>query len=54
MPVARGSWLLAGRTLSPENRSILLEVVVRLIFHALIVVSVYLLLVGHNAPGRES
>ena len=51
VPVARGSWLLAGRTLSPENRSILLEVVVRLIFHALIVVSVYLLLVGHNAPG---
>ena len=51
VPVARGSWLLAGRTLSPENRSILLEVVVRLIFHALTVVSVYLLLVGHNAPG---
>lgn len=47
----RGSWLLAGRTLAPHNRSILLEVVVRLLFHALIVVSIYLLLVGHNAPG---
>jgi multicomponent Na+:H+ antiporter subunit A len=49
--VGRGSWLLAGRTLAPHNRSILLEVVVRLLFHALIVVSIYLLLVGHNAPG---
>lgn len=47
----RGSWLLAGRTLEPRNRSILLEVVVRLIFHALIVLSVYLLFAGHNAPG---
>jgi len=47
----RGSWLLAGRTLAPENRSILLEVVVRLLFHALIVVSLYLLLVGHNGVG---
>lgn len=45
------SWLLAGRTLAARNRSILLEVVVRLIFHALIVVSLYVLLVGHNAPG---
>lgn len=50
-PAGRGSWLLAGRTLAPQNRSILLEVVVRLLFHALIVVSIYLLLVGHNAPG---
>ena len=47
----RGSWLLAGRTLAPRNRSILLEVVVRLIFHSLIVVSLYLLLTGHNTPG---
>lgn len=49
--VERRSWLLAGRTLDPRHRSILLEVVVRLIFHALIVLSLYLLLVGHNAPG---
>ncbi|MGV8881825.1 MAG: Na+/H+ antiporter subunit A [Rhodoglobus sp.] len=47
----RGSWLVAGRSLAARNRSILLEVVVRLIFHSLIVVSIYLLLVGHNAPG---
>lgn len=47
----RSSWLLAGRYLDPENRSILLEVVVRLIFHALILLSLYLLLTGHNTPG---
>jgi multicomponent Na+:H+ antiporter subunit A len=47
----RGSWLLAGRTLDARNRSILLEVVVRLIFHSLIVLSIYLLFAGHNAPG---
>jgi len=48
---ARTPWLLAGRDIAPENRSILLEVVVRLTFHAGIVVSVYLLFSGHNAPG---
>ncbi|WBU39291.1 Na+/H+ antiporter subunit A [Homoserinibacter sp. YIM 151385] len=48
---SRGAWLLAGRTLAEQHRSILLEVVVRLVFHALIVLSIYLLLVGHNAPG---
>lgn len=47
----RSSWLLAGRSLAPRNRSILLEVVVRLLFHPVIVLSLYLLLVGHNAPG---
>ncbi|PRY69016.1 multisubunit sodium/proton antiporter MrpA subunit /multisubunit sodium/proton antiporter MrpB subunit [Glaciihabitans tibetensis] len=47
----RGSWLLAGRTLDARNRSILLEVVVRLIFHSLMVLSIYLLFAGHNAPG---
>lgn len=50
-PTERRSWLLAGRNLDPSRRSILLEVVVRLIFHALILLSFYLLLVGHNAPG---
>ncbi|TPW73613.1 Na+/H+ antiporter subunit A [Schumannella sp. 10F1B-5-1] len=47
----RSAWLLAGRTLGERNRSILLEVVVRLVFHALVVFSVYLLFAGHNAPG---
>ncbi|MDI2097357.1 Na+/H+ antiporter subunit A [Ruicaihuangia caeni] len=47
----RGSWLLAGRTLAARNRSIMLEVVVRLVFHAIILLSIFLLLAGHNAPG---
>lgn len=50
-PVERRTWMLAGRNLDPSRRSILLEVVVRLTFHALILLSFYLLLVGHNSPG---
>ncbi|GAB3616316.1 Na+/H+ antiporter subunit A [Okibacterium endophyticum] len=48
---SRQSWLIAGETISPHHRSVILEVVVRLIFHPAIVVSVFLLFVGHNAPG---
>ncbi|WP_120520621.1 Na+/H+ antiporter subunit A [Arthrobacter celericrescens] len=44
-------WLVAGRTLAPERRSIIFEVVTRLIFHSMIIFSVYLLLAGHNLPG---
>ncbi len=51
VPADRVSWLLAGRTLAPTHRSILLEVVVRLLFHPLMILSLYLLLVGHNLPG---
>lgn len=50
-PPSAGQWLLAGRTLAPENRSIMLEVVVRLTFHATIIVSLFLLFSGHNIPG---
>ncbi|WP_082492175.1 Na+/H+ antiporter subunit A [Leifsonia sp. Root4] len=49
--VTRQTWLLAGRTLSPQNRSIIIEVLVRLLFHPAIIVSIYLLFVGHNQPG---
>ncbi|WP_368498273.1 Na+/H+ antiporter subunit A [Herbiconiux sp. A18JL235] len=45
------SWLLGGKTLSPVNRSLILEVLVRLIFHPAIVVSIFLLFAGHNEPG---
>ncbi|MBF6619331.1 MAG: Na+/H+ antiporter subunit A [Patulibacter sp.] len=45
------SWLIAENTLAPERRSIMFEVVVRLIFHAILVVSVYLLIIGHDLPG---
>lgn len=47
----RNAWLLAGFKLAPENRSILLEVVIRLIFHAVIVLSLFVLFSGHNATG---
>lgn len=50
-PSTRNAWLLAGHKLAPENRSILLEVVIRLIFHALVVLSLYILFAGHNLPG---
>lgn len=50
-PASRLTWLLAGWTLEPRNRSIVLEVVVRLLFHSVIVVSIYLLFAGHNVPG---
>jgi multicomponent Na+:H+ antiporter subunit A len=47
----RDAWLVAGRTLAPERRSIIFEVVTRLLFHSMIVFSIYLLLAGHNLPG---
>ncbi|GHD02610.1 Na+/H+ antiporter subunit A [Zhihengliuella salsuginis] len=48
---AREAWIVAGRTLAPERRSIIFEVVTRLLFHSLLLISVYLLLAGHNLPG---
>lgn len=47
----RRAWLPASRTLYPDERSIIFEVMVRLVFHTLIVISIYLLLAGHNAAG---
>ncbi|WP_043846710.1 Na+/H+ antiporter subunit A, partial [Crystallibacter crystallopoietes] len=49
--VAKETWLVAGRTLAPERRSIIFEVITRLLFHSVIIFSIYLLLAGHNAPG---
>ena len=45
------TWLRGGETLSPLRRSIIFEVVTRVLFPVMIVVSVYLLIAGHNAPG---
>lgn len=47
----RRTWLIAGHSLAPEHRSIVVEVLVRLIFHATIVTSLFLLFSGHNEPG---
>ncbi len=44
-------WLRGGVTLSPLKRSLIFEVITRLLFGTMMVTSVYLLLVGHNAPG---
>ncbi|ALX66056.1 Na+/H+ antiporter subunit A [Microbacterium sp. XT11] len=45
------AWLVGGQRMKPENRSILLEVIVRILFHTIIVVSIFLLFSGHNLPG---
>lgn len=49
--VQRDAWLVAGRTLAPERRSIIFEVITRLLFHSVVIFSIYLLLAGHNSPG---
>jgi len=51
MNVKRDPFLVAGRTLAPENRSLMLEVITRLLFHTIMLTSAYLLLAGHNLPG---
>ncbi|WP_083518689.1 Na+/H+ antiporter subunit A [Serinicoccus chungangensis] len=48
LPSRRISGILA---LDPERRSVILEVVTRLVFHTILLWSVYLLLSGHNQPG---
>jgi multicomponent Na+:H+ antiporter subunit A len=44
-------WLSAGGLVPAHRRSLILEVVVRLIFHTIVVLSIYLLFAGHNVPG---
>ena len=48
---AGGSWLRGTVGLNPTSRSLIFEVTTRLLFGAMMVVSVYLLVAGHNAPG---
>lgn len=45
------AWLVSGSKVQPENRSILLEIVIRVLFHSVMIVSLYLLFAGHNLPG---
>jgi multicomponent Na+:H+ antiporter subunit A len=47
----RPVWISGGRTLSPDRRSIIFEVITRLVFHTIVVFSIYLLFSGHNNPG---
>ncbi|WP_235737025.1 hydrogen gas-evolving membrane-bound hydrogenase subunit E [Nocardioides alcanivorans] len=53
IPTAPGRrvWLPGSRTLTPDRRSIIFEVVTRMIFHTMMILSVYLLLAGHNHVG---
>ncbi|QDO87094.1 Na+/H+ antiporter subunit A [Ornithinimicrobium ciconiae] len=44
-------WISAAQQLDPLRRSTIFEVVTRLIFHTIMLWSVYLLFSGHNAPG---
>ncbi|WP_419997969.1 Na+/H+ antiporter subunit A [Streptomyces boninensis] len=46
-----GSWLAAGDTLAPEHRSVVFEVIARISFHPILMLSVYLLLCAENLPG---
>ena len=50
-PGNRQAWLVGGQKVNPENRSIILEVIVRILFHTIVIVSLYLLFAGHNLPG---
>lgn len=51
-PQTRGPvWLRAGPTLRSRRRSIIFEVVTRLLFHTIVLYSIYLMFSGHNAPG---
>jgi multicomponent Na+:H+ antiporter subunit A len=47
----RDRWLAAPDTLHPARRSVVLEVVTRILFHTIVVFSLYLLFSGHNEPG---
>ncbi len=48
---AGGRWLRSGRAVSDARRSVMFEIVTRLIFHTVMVISIYVMLVGHNMPG---
>ncbi|MFI7435012.1 Na+/H+ antiporter subunit A [Micromonospora haikouensis] len=47
----RPVWLRGGPTLAERRRSIVFEVVTRLLFHTIVLFSLFLLFSGHNAPG---
>ena len=47
----RRQWLAGTVALAPERRSVVLEVVTRILFHTIVVFSIYLLFSGHNEPG---
>ncbi len=48
------NWLPAGSTVDPERRSVVFEVVTRLTFHAILVLSLYLVFSGTTSPAADS
>ncbi|XCB31011.1 Na+/H+ antiporter subunit A [Arcanobacterium hippocoleae] len=44
-------WLAGTHTLAQQRRSVILEVGTRLIFHTLVLISLYFLFAGHDYPG---
>src|SRR5690606_32453950 len=51
-PATQGPrWLLAGRGPEAGRQAIILQVITRLLFHIIVLFSIYLLFSGHNAPG---
>jgi multicomponent Na+:H+ antiporter subunit A len=42
---------VAGGTLAPQRRSVILEVATRILYHTMLVFAIFLLFSGHNAPG---
>ncbi len=49
--IRRRAWIWAGRTLEPERRSLMFEVITRVVFHAMVVFALFLLFRGHSSPG---
>ncbi|MEZ7898665.1 MAG: Na+/H+ antiporter subunit A [Flaviflexus sp.] len=50
-PGRRKLWLPAANTLAPQRRSVILEVGTRLVYHTMLIGSLFLLFSGHNLPG---
>ena len=48
---SRMPWLAGSVTLAPQRRSVILEVATRILYHNMVVFSLFLLFSGHNLPG---
>jgi multicomponent Na+:H+ antiporter subunit A len=45
------NWLMAGTSPEANRASIIIQVITRLVFHTIVLFSIFLLFSGHNAPG---
>jgi multicomponent Na+:H+ antiporter subunit A len=51
VPVSDADPLAGASDLAPHRRSVILETAVRVVFHTVLVLGLYLLFAGHNQPG---